>query len=65
MMNYNYGLVKSNLESFSAIQTSNYLKLLQEVKNEEGVLVIGGGEIFFQNGQLKKKFIHKNKLGFK
>lgn len=55
---YNYGIVKSDLSHFGALPTSSYKKMLRNIKNHGGKLVIGGGEVFFANWNTLYGFIN-------
>src|SRR5690606_14299117 len=55
---YNYGVVKSDLSHYKALPTDSYLKLLENVKNKGGKLVVGGGEVFFANWKTLYSFIN-------
>src|SRR5690554_5319683 len=45
----NYGLVKSDYSEFGGLPTMSYLQLLKDLKKGNGILVVGGGEVFFGN----------------
>lgn len=55
---YNYGVVKSDLSFYGALPTNSYRKLLKNVKNKKGKLVVGGGEVFFANWRTLYSFIN-------
>lgn len=55
---YNYGIIKSDLSHFGAIRTLSYKKLLRNIENFGGNLVIGGGEVFFANWRTLYSFIN-------
>ena len=44
---YNYGIVKSDLSHFGAMETKNYRSFMKNVKKYGGNIVVGGGEVLF------------------
>jgi polysaccharide pyruvyl transferase WcaK-like protein len=55
---YNYGLVKSDLNSFGALPTESYKKLSENIHKLGGTTIIGGGEVFFADWNKLYSFIN-------
>jgi len=49
---YNYALVDSDLSLFGAFPTSSYLKFEEQIKKENGNIIIGGGEVLFASWEV-------------
>lgn len=55
-VNY-YGLVKSDFSFYGAIPTKSYKTLFRNLKEEGGILVVGGGDVFFANWETLFSYI--------
>lgn len=55
---HNFGLVRSDLSSFSALKTKSYKKLIKAAKTDNTILVIGGGEALFPTFTILYSYIN-------
>jgi len=54
----NYGIVKSNLKYFGALETNSYRCFIRNVRKEGGNIIIGGGDVLFPSWSTLYAFIN-------
>lgn len=54
---YNYGVVRSDFSEFKALPTFSYRDLVNNIKDQDDIVVVGGGGVLFPSWQKLLSFI--------